>query len=142
MSMLKVSLFMQLSKEERIRIEVLLQQGLSYSAIAHQLSRSVSTISREVKRNKGSFYRAHQAQAKTLRRHRQKRKHTVFDERMKRFIQHRLQVQKWSPELISWAGKKHRSDFVSTEWIYQWIWKMKFSQKSSDQPYNYLYAYL
>src|SRR5689334_22805464 len=91
LSMHKVSLFTQLSKEERIKIEVLLHQGLSYSAIARELNRSVSTISREVSRNKGRSYRAEVAQGKTMRRHRQKAKHRVFDEGMKRFIQEKLQ---------------------------------------------------
>jgi len=43
--------FKQITQEERIRIEVLLQQGSSYSKIACLLKRSVSTISREIRRN-------------------------------------------------------------------------------------------
>lgn len=138
----KVSLFTQLSKEERIKIEVLLHQGLSYSAIAVELQRSTSTISREVKRNKGSCYRAEVAQQKTLRRHRQKPKHSVFDEGMKRFIEEKLKGERLSPELICVVGKQYRSDFICAEWIYQWIWQMKFSQKRTDRCYSHLYAYL
>lgn len=138
----KVREFTQLSKEERVRIEVLLHQGMTYSWIAGELKRSVSTISREVKRNKGRTYQADPAQQKTLRRHRQKQKHRVFDQGMKQFIQEKLLKERLSPELIWVEGKKWRSDFISHEWIYQWIWQMKFSQKSSDQPYSHLYELL
>lgn len=138
----KVSLFTQLCNEERIKIEVLLRQGLPYRAIARELHRSVSTISREVKRNKAGTYSAQRAQQKTLRRHRQKRKHTVFDEAMKRFIAEKLQSERLSPELISVVGKQHRSDFICAEWIYQWIWGVKCSQKRTDRCYSHLYEYL
>lgn len=138
----KVSAFTQLSKEERIRIEVLLHQGLSFSSIARELGRSVSTISREVKRNKGRSYQAHRAQQKTQRRHREKQKHRIFDCGMKRFIQEKLLKERLSPELICWEGKKWRADFISGEWIYQWIWQMKFSQKAGDKVYSHLYEQL
>jgi IS30 family transposase len=138
----KVSAFTQLSKEERIKIEVLLHQGLTYSGIARELKRSVSTISREVGRNKGRLYQADRAQQKALRRHREKQKHRVFDQGMKQFIQEKLLSERLSPELISVAGKKLRGDFISGEWIYQWIWEMKFSQSSSDRCYSHLYEQL
>lgn len=139
--MSKGRIFSQLREDERIIIEVLLNQGLSCTSISRVLNRSVSTISREIKRNGPKVYRAVKAQYFTGLRHRQKRKHSVFDKSMKRFIVTQLK-KKWSPELIADAGKRWRVDFISTEWIYQWIWKMKFSQAKSDSPFNHLYEYL
>jgi IS30 family transposase len=138
----KVSTFTQLSKEERVKIEVLLGQGMSYRGIAAELQRSVSTISREVGRNKGRLYQADRAQQKALKRHREKQKHRVFDASMKHFIQEKLLKERLSPELISVEGKKQRADFISGEWIYQWIWQMKFSQKAQDKVYTHLYEQL
>jgi IS30 family transposase len=120
-----------------------LHQGLSFSSIAQQLNRSVSTISREVKRNAASKgYQAQRAEHGCRKRHRCKAKRIVFDKDMKDFIKEQLLFRRLSPELISWYGKKCRKDFVSAEWIYQWIWQMKFSQKRSDHAYSHLYEYL
>lgn len=135
--------FVHLSEAERSKIEVLLQQGLSLSSIARALSRPVSTVSREVKRNKTSkLYKAAPAQELTQRRHRLKQKHTVFDGEMKAFIQEQLLTSRLSPELISVAGKRLRAAFISHEWIYQWIWRMKFSQRREDRPYQGLFKHL
>lgn len=140
----KVNQFHQLSLGERLKIEVLLHQGFSFSAIAWNLNRSVSTICREVKRNRAArgHYLGPVAENRCRRRHRQKNKRQVFSFAMKAFIVDQLQGKKLSPELISVAGKKYFGDFVSGEWIYQWIWQMKFSQKRSDQSYSHLYEYL
>lgn len=140
--MTKGRIFLQLREEERIRIEVLLQQGLSLRAIACQLGRPVSTLSREVKRNGPLKYVATRAQYFTEKRHRQKRKHSVFDQPMIDFIDLSLRQKKWSPELICIEGRKQRADFISHEWIYRWIWAMKFSQGKSDQKYRLLYKHL
>lgn len=138
----KGRIFSQLQKEERIKIEVLLQQGLSLSGIARQLCRPVSTVSREIKRNGARKYSAVKAQCFTGKRHSHKRKHTVFDQAMIDYIVLQLGSQKWSPELISAEGRKCRVDFISHEWIYQWIWSMKFSQSKMDQKYRTLYKHL
>lgn len=141
--MLKGKGFVQLCKEERSTIEVLLHEGYSVTRIAQALGRPVSTISREVHRN-GTLrgYSATQAQYQCGNRHRLKAKHCVFDEGMKRFIKVRLLERRLSPELISVEGKTWRKDFVCAEWIYQWIWRMKFSQKKEDRMYQALFKYL
>lgn len=140
----KVSAFTQLSHEERVRLEVLLRQGLSLRAIGRELNRAVSTLSREVKRNASGrrHYRASKAQQKTEVRHRTKAKHRVFDDAMKRFVARGLSEKKLSPELLSVAGRKLRPEFVSSEWIYQWIWKMKFSHARADRPWRQLWRHL
>ena len=58
----KVRTFIQLTAEERSKIEVLLHQGLSLTRMAKALGRPVCTISREVKRNGPIVYRAIRAQ--------------------------------------------------------------------------------
>jgi len=134
--------FTHLTKDERIKIEVLLQQGHSVSAIGKFLDRPTSTISREVKRNGPKKYRAERAEYFTGLRHRQKRKHAVFNQEMKEFIVQQLSAKRLSPELISVAGKKVWHEFISIEWIYQWIWHMKFSMAASDEKYHKLYKFL
>lgn len=140
----KVREFTQLSQEDRVKIEVLLHQGFTYSSIAGELNRSVSTIWRECKRNSKhlAVYQATVAHQFCKARHSQKAKHHVFTEQMKSFIAQKLCEEKLSPELICLQGKKHFNQFISTEWIYQWIWKMKFSLQKPDRCYNYLYESL
>jgi IS30 family transposase len=61
---------------------------------------------------------------------------------MRDFIELHLRSKRWSPELISVIGREWRAEFISAEWIYQWIWQMKFSQVGKDKPYTHLYEYL
>jgi IS30 family transposase len=140
--MIKVKKFTQLQEGERIKIEVLLQQGMNCSAIARALKRPVCTISREVKRNGPKLYRASRAHYFTGLRHRNKPKRIVFDQAMRSFIDLQLRSKRWSPELICIEGKKWNADFISTEWIYRWIWRVKFSMCGSDKKYQQLYKYL
>jgi len=140
--MLKGKTFVQLTNEERSKIEVLLHQGFSYSRIASLLGRSISTVSREVGRNGSGQYFCKRAQLLTDKRHRLKRKHSVFDHTMKLFISENLRTIRLSPELIAVQGKKLRADFICAEWIYRWIWRMKFSQKADDKPFQALFKYL
>lgn len=140
--MIKVKKFTQLQESERIKIEVLLQQEVNVSSIARAIGRPVCTVSREIKRNGPKLYRASRAHDLTGLRHRNKPKHLVFDESMRSFIDLQLRSKRWSPELISVEGKKQNADFISTEWIYRWIWAMKFSMCRSDKKHQKLYTYL
>jgi transposase, IS30 family len=144
----KVRVFVQLTEQERTKIEVLLQQKFSYRQIATALDRSVSTISREIRRNQSVrgkrpvYYSAGIAERKTRLRHRIKPKKVVFDQSMKQEITAWLTLERLSPRLISIRGKQKRYEFVSHEWIYQWIWKMKKSMCRADEAYQKLYRYL
>lgn len=63
--------YTQLTQEERYQIYILRRAGQSQSAIAAMLRRSKSTISRELGHNRGGLsYRAKQAEALVLTRHR------------------------------------------------------------------------
>lgn len=138
----KVRSFAQISREERAKIEVLLKEGFSLRAIGKSLERPACTISRELKRNGPLVYRADRAQYFTRLRHRQKKKRIVFTTAMKVFIAEQLQTKRFSPELICRAGREIWPDFISTEWIYRWIWQMKFSMAKADKPYQRMYKYL
>jgi IS30 family transposase len=140
--MTKVKKFRQLCYEERVKIEVLLQQGLSMSAIAREMNRPVCTICRELKRNGTVSYRCAKADYLAKKRHRRKPKHSVLDQEMIDFIDRCLRQYKWSPELISAKGRQLRGDFISHEWIYRWVWSMKFSQVKTHKKYRLLYKYL
>lgn len=140
--MIKGKKFTQLQESERIKIEVLLQQGTNCTQIARVLGRPVCTISREIKRNGPRLYRASRAHYFTGLRHRHKPKRVVFDQSMRSFIEIQLQSKRWSPELISVEGKKQHADFISAEWIYRWIWAMKFSMRKADKKYQLLYTFL
>ena len=138
----KGRVFTQLKEEERIKIEVLLQEGKSLSSIGRALDRPVCTISREIKRNGPKKYTAAKAQGLTKFRHRHKPKHVVFDQDMRNFIELGLCKFKWSPEIISVMGRKQRADFISSERIYQWVWDKKFSQAKEDGRYQQLFKHL
>lgn len=136
--------YTHLSLGQRYQIEALLKAGLRQNKIAHQLGVHPSTISRELRRNIAKSgptcktYVADNAQRRTTNRHRHKPKHRVFTEEQKDRVKILLEQDKWSPELISWSGKVP----VSHEWIYQWIWRCKYSSRHTDRPYRRLYECL
>jgi len=137
--------YKQLSLGQRYQIESLLKAGLNQKMIAQQLDVHPSTISREIKRNiakrgrTSGNYVATNAQRKTTIRHKEKPKHIVFTASMKQTIYKHLVDDHWSPELISKCSK---SNMVSHERIYQWIWQCKHTNTRDVKPYKSLYQYL
>ena len=111
--------YTQLTQEERYQIEALMKAGHSLSEIARILARSKSTISREVRRNKGlRGYRPKQAHRLAQGRRRAKcSKHS--SEETWQWVE-RLLREDWSPEQMSrWLGLEKQLH-VSHEWIYQY----------------------
>lgn len=114
-----------LSVEEREMIYGLRGDGLSVRAIAAELGRSASTISREIRRNADSRGRYHRHRAHRVaagRRARPKTPRLMADPRLGRWVQQKLH-RRWSPAQIS---KRLVKDFpedaemrVSHETIYQ-----------------------
>src|SRR4051812_50136667 len=89
-----------LELEERERLAAPEAEGLSLRAIARQLGRAASTISRELRRNalpKGGYRPVH-AEGCHLER-RQRPAVLERDERLRRFGRERL-VEGWTPEQI------------------------------------------
>ncbi|HIW62391.1 MAG TPA: IS30 family transposase [Candidatus Stackebrandtia excrementipullorum] len=118
-----------LSLSDRLVIADLLREGKSLRAIAAELGRSVSTISREVARNRhptNGQYRPHAAQLRADgRRPRPKPAKIASHAPLRDFVQEHLDLR-WSPEQISvmlaarYPGQAEMN--VSTETIYQAIY--------------------
>jgi IS30 family transposase len=140
--------YTHLSLEQRYQIEALVKAGKRQNEIADIIGKSTSCVSRELKRSiplrgKGACeYYAENAQRKSQLRHKMKPKHKVFDESMKKYCREKLIKERWSPELISHQGRKEQENFISHEWIYQWIWNCKHSNRSEDKEGKHLYRYL
>lgn len=92
--------YTHLTQEERYQIYAHKKAGFSNQYIADELCRHVSTIKREVRRNKGQRgYRPQQAHDFAQLRHQQKPKAIKMTEEMKDVICEGLE-QQWSPEQI------------------------------------------
>ncbi len=113
--------FLSVAEREEISRGVL--SGLSFRAIAAQLHRSPSTISREITRN-GSVisYRAHLAEkATTIRARRPKAAKLALNAALRAIVEAKLELR-WSPQQISaWLSMTYPDDkelHVSHETIY------------------------
>lgn len=98
--------------------------GQTKTKIAEVLGVHKSTISRELKRNKGKRgYRPKQAQEKTDQRKRDRIKHKINQETWK-WIKRHIELD-WSPEQISGWRKTNGMSTISHEWIYHHIYEDK-----------------
>jgi len=114
-------MYSQITQEERYRIAEMRRLKLSIRAIASELGRAPSTISRELARNRKNdgFYRAQTAGEKTrARRSRSRRGVRVSRETWREVV--RLLRLWWSPEQI--AG---HLGTISHETIYVHVWRDK-----------------
>lgn len=111
--------------EEREKSRVLLEQGFSVRRIARALGRSLSSLSREIRRNsnKVGTYTAHTVE----KRYKQRRKNCgkkpmlAAESPIKSYIMDRLE-QQWSPYEICGRAKKECPDFsISYNTIYRAI---------------------
>lgn len=114
--------YKQLTYEQRCQIEVLKKRGDSQTSIAEALGVSQSSVSREVKRNKGQRgYRHKQAQRKATARRQGTCKALKMTAEVIALVECQL-AKKWSPEQIAgWLEKEH-GIALSHERIYQHIW--------------------
>jgi transposase, IS30 family len=113
----------QLAQGERYAMARMMRRGYSYREIARVLSRSVSTISREKKRNATQHdgrYRAEKAQQYAMARRSRTRKQDQYSQQEWEQVAG-LVERKWSPEQI--AGRAHvmRKRCMSKETIYRYI---------------------
>jgi IS30 family transposase len=112
---------------ERKIILLGLTQGLKQYEIALQLSRSPSTISREINRNRSSIgkrlYRVSWAQYQAEERKKQSHKRErINQKKLRRFIVKCLQ-NGYSPEIIANMAKQENARWkINYETIYQWIY--------------------
>jgi len=113
--------YSQLTQGQRYQIKALLDIGRKKAEIAHQLGVDKSTISREVRRNRGQRgYRPKQAHEKAVDRCKRKAGVHILPETWQ-LIEAKLQLD-WSPEQISGWLKKEQLPSVSPEWIYQYVY--------------------
>ena len=110
-----------LTQEDRYHIYALKKVGKSQKQIALEIGKDKSTISRELRRNKGARgYRPNQAhELACLRREEVARPSVLTLEVITLLIP--LLEEKWSPEQISGWLKKNHSISISHETIYQFV---------------------
>lgn len=120
-------MYKQITQEERYTIKVLVKQGNSLSAIARELGRHRSTVSRELRRNgqtgTGRYY-GNIAQEKAVARRRRVRRGPQFSAEDWAIVCYFIK-EDWSPEQISLVLKKHHVLSMSHETIYRYIWRDK-----------------
>jgi IS30 family transposase len=112
--------YRQLTREQRYQIKALWDMGHSQSEIAQELKVHKSTISREVRRNRGQRgYRPKQAHERA-RAKRQAKAHAKIMPETWEVVEEKIRAD-WSPEQISGRLKKE-GRAISQEWIYQYIY--------------------
>ncbi len=127
--------YTQLTEKERYHLELLIQECSTQKIAAEILGRSRSTISRELKRNKGKDggYYSEAAISKTAER-RKRIIPTKFTELVKELIKEKLELG-WSPEQISGRLKIQYNIKISYELIYQYIDR---DRKAGGSLFKYL----
>lgn len=116
--------YMHLTEEERYQIDELQRQGHSQAAIAKQLGRSPSTLSRELRRNKGKVgYRPRQAQQTAEERLsvRGRANAKQVSACSWEYAKQHLVNDQWSPEQIAGRIALEGIETISHETIYQRI---------------------
>lgn len=113
----------QLTTDERYTIAALRAQRKSQAAIARELGRHPSTISRELKRNASNDggYRAEKAVDRTSRVRRESRRKWYFHDTQLQMITALLRLD-WSPEQIALWLKKNKVFTISHSTIYRYVW--------------------
>jgi len=112
--------YRQLTQEQRYQICALKRNGHSQGEIANTVGVHKSTISREVRRNRGQRgYRPKQAHCKALARRSQKVKRRI-EPCTWQLVEEKLR-EDWSPEQVSGWLRKRQGVAISHEWIYQYI---------------------
>lgn len=115
--------YRQLTQEQRYQIYALKKTGHTRTEIAEVIGVHKSTVSRELKRNRGGGgYRPQQAHALALVRKQKSVPRITMEVWAK--VESLLR-QDWSPEQISGRLKKEQKVCISHEWIYQYVLKDK-----------------
>ena len=119
--------YRHLCSEERYAIAAYLNLGMSIREIARHSQPSPSTISRELRRNR-SGSRRYDAQCADQRAHKRRRDASKrpwkLTPRMCREIHRRLEWEH-TPEMIAGCCRVEGIEMVSTEWIYQVVYREK-----------------
>lgn len=122
--------YIHLTADERYQIDDLQREGFSQAAIAKSIGRSPSTLSRELKRNKGERgWKPRQAQIKAIERLTARGTGNVkrASDTAWLYAKEHLQNEQWSPEQISGRLKLKGLETISHETIYRRILEDKNS---------------
>jgi len=113
--------YTQLTQEQRYQIYAFLKAGFSQSAVSFEIGVHKSTISRELRRNRGKKgYRPKQAHAMAVMRRSQATKFIKMTPQLIDSIDNLIR-QDFSPEQVSGFLKKNQQIDISHETIYQHI---------------------
>ena len=113
--------YKQLTHEERYHIYALRKAGKKLKNIAKEVGTNKSTISRELRRNRGKRgYRPDQAHEKATERRQKASKRIKLDQKLKNMIIEKLELD-WSPEQIAGYFKKNKIANISSRSIYTWL---------------------
>ncbi len=126
-------MYKQLNQEERLKIYVWLREWQSRRGIAIKLDRNVSTISRELKRNK-PYHKSYDplyANRKSKKRFSEgnSKPNKVWYNGLKNIVEDKLKVDRWSPDTISWRLWKEQWIKISTQTIYNYIYRENLERK-------------
>ena len=112
------------TRDERYQIYALRKAGHSQKEIAEVLGRSPSTISRELRRNKGlKGYRPEQAHRLAQNRKKERDRTRIPKSTWARVEQ--LLREDWSPEQVSGWLAQEEGTAISHEWIYWYVYEDK-----------------
>ena len=114
-----MSLYTQLTQEQRYQIYAFLKAGFSQSAIAAEIHVHKSTVCRELKRNQGlKGYRPKQAHVKATNRRQRAVKDIKLTPKIIALV-NGLICQEFSPEQVSGVLKRNQGIMISHETIYK-----------------------
>ena len=116
-----MSRYTQLTQEQRYQIYAFLKARFSQTEIANEIGAHKSTISRELKRNRGKRgYRSKQAHIMALDRRRHAQKFVKLTPPTIALIDSLIQLD-FSPEQVSGSLKRNHDIRISHETIYQHV---------------------
>lgn len=131
--------YTHLTAEERYQIEDLRREGYSQKKIAIAIGRSESTLSREIRRNRGDRgWRPRQAHQKAQERLTRRGSENVsrISEVVWDYVHKHLQQDQWSPEQIAGRLSLEGVGTVSHETIYQHILDDKKAEARCTNTYD------
>lgn len=117
-----------LTADQRYEIFALLEAKQTQTRIAEILNVNKSTICREIHRvcfNENIRYDPSEAQERAIRQGNYRKHLRKLNVKMRQLISIHIRMHQWSPEQIAGFCKKNSIQMVSTETIYQWVWKDK-----------------
>jgi transposase, IS30 family len=116
--------YTQLAREQRYQINILKKAGHNQTYIALMVGCHKSTISRELRRNRGQKgYRHHQADEQAIDRRCEAYRSRIAWQTWQEV--ERLLRQDWSPDQITGHLKREKRPSVSHEWIYLYVYADK-----------------